>query len=860
MKNTPLLAKFKQIFHYPTLSSDTGIFQFQKMKSLYVDLFIDALFEIYLETKDEVLEESSELNKILQDLILFFGSWYEQGFLTTFPQNSIFNQSKSEFFADKSKSCEIQWVNQDQIYVKTLRVYPDFKSAYRDISFEFKLGIPIEASQMGLKGDHTNHWIVFDSLRIKKSESSQDDLKKKNEAVLIFTFQYRNLHLSERSTILEQFPSKTGKMTQSLVNKYSLRQIEMNSQLRTLEILNLTDFRIATENFPSSWIDILQRSLRKFTQKKTFDFFIHKDLHGFLHQRLTAFLQSKLYQIYEESSVQENMLLFPYIRVFQSLSSDLIDFLAKIEQKVLDIWENLIDLQNSHYVGTLGQIPPSFYPEIAQNNFQREKWQIFSKNSDQTALSKLQNALFQQPLNESYKQLPVDTQFFSAEFTQNLLLSLGIKEPFLAHIDGILIQSDNYRALSYLHSKLSHQIKCIYIDPPYNTPGDDFVYVDSYNRASWLTLIRDRILAASSLLHPEGILCVSIDDNEFPTIYSILRSIFGESVIKTICVKMAESTGVKMRHVSQSGGIAKLKEYVILVKPSGLRNLQLEKIPKLEWDAEYQYVLENISHSEIMTIKQIMASENASESDIKQIDELLAHVTIIPIKQVLPRTTMNSKQQLRWKRENAWRIVRTVSTTLPAKKLADQKRTQTKANFFAIQTKRKKIYLIKNGYNISQKEPRIKILFADDYLTIHPGDLWVDIKTTGLDREGNITFKNGKKPEKLLQRLIRLNTCPGDIVLDFFAGSGTTMAVAQKLHRKWIGIEHDTHIFNIAHQRMQNVLSGDPSGISKDVNWKGGGTYMVQHLTSFEETLSLNFTLSEWEKIYSEHLLKVQHA
>lgn len=187
---------------------------------------------------------------------------------------------------------------------------------------------------------------------------------------------------------------------------------------------------------------------------------------------------------------------------------------------------------------------------------------------------------------------------------------------------------------------------------------------------------------------------------------------------------------------------------------------------------------------------------------------------------------VSEEEKLNLRYENAWRIFRDVATTGGAKIIADEKRKVNTNNAFLIVTPQRKKYLIKSGYNSESAQPRIKLLFADDYLTIHPGDFWQDIKTTGLDNEGGITFKKGKKPEALLKRIIKMSTNENDIVLDSFLGSGTTAAVAHKLRRKWIGIEMGPHYYSHSFPRLQNVVNGtDQQGITKEVSWKSGGGF-----------------------------------
>jgi adenine-specific DNA-methyltransferase len=127
---------------------------------------------------------------------------------------------------------------------------------------------------------------------------------------------------------------------------------------------------------------------------------------------------------------------------------------------------------------------------------------------------------------------------------------------------------------------------------------------------------------------------------------------------------------------------------------------------------------------------------------------------------------------------------------------------------FSVLSKRDKIlYFIKSDFTPDARKPRVQLLFAEDHLKIYPGDIWTDIKTTGLEFEGGINFKNGKKPEKLLERIIKGSTEENDIILDPFLGSGTTAAVAMDLNRKWIGIEKESHIETHALVRLKNKVS-----------------------------------------------------
>jgi len=357
----------------------------------------------------------------------------------------------------------------------------------------------------------------------------------------------------------------------------------------------------------------------------------------------------------------------------------------------------------------------------------------------------------------------------------------------------VIIEGDNYHALSALNFTHAGKVDLIYIDPPYNTGNKDFIYnddyvdaEDTYKHSKWLSFMEKRLRLAHSLLTDQGSLFASIDDNEYPRLVMLMELIFGEKNVKTIVVKMSEATGVKMSSVLATGRVPKLKEYVVIAKKDGIRDLHIDKLPKEDWDDEYKQLITNLTEEELTVIKAVKGNPERKEDEISQLNELLARMDYEPISKtfkVLGLTT--KKDQMEFKYKNAWRIFRTASLEGGAKKLAiDKKKSFTQPpNFFLITTPRDKAYVIDGSANPDTPSPRIKVLFADEYLTIHPGDFWSDIKTTGLENEGGVEFKNGKKPLKLIDRIVRTNRRKDIVVLDFFAGSGTTGEAVLRLNK-----------------------------------------------------------------------------
>jgi adenine-specific DNA-methyltransferase len=397
----------------------------------------------------------------------------------------------------------------------------------------------------------------------------------------------------------------------------------------------------------------------------------------------------------------------------------------------------------------------------------------------------------------------------------------------LPNDDNRLIYGDNLPALAALTTEFAGKLKCVYIDPPYNTGNVFAHYDDGFAHTNWLGFMKPRLELLWLLLREDGFLAVQIDDNEFARLYLLMAEICAERNLKVIVVKMAEPTGVKMAHVIQRGGLPKLKEYIILAGKAGVRGLTVERVAKGVWDREYSTVIQNVTGAEIQALKAIIRDENRTAADVHLADTICAKFAFNPVEAVC-REVDGATLESAWLYDNAWRIVRTCATSAVAKRIADRKQNtlRSRVGAFTIETPRKKMYVMKADYNAAQAQPRMRLLFADDYLTVHPGDFWQDMKTTGLGDEGGVDFTNGKKPEALLKRIIGMTTKPGDWVLDAFAGSGTTGAVAHKMRRRWIMIEAGEHCHTHIIPRLHRVIDGvDQGGISKAVEWKGGGGF-----------------------------------
>ncbi len=397
--------------------------------------------------------------------------------------------------------------------------------------------------------------------------------------------------------------------------------------------------------------------------------------------------------------------------------------------------------------------------------------------------------------------------------------------------DNKLIFGDNLLVLKALEQEYIGQIKCIYIDPPYNTGQAFEHYDDGLENSIWLNLMKQRLEILWSLLKSDGYIAVQIDDKQFARLYLLMVEICEERNLKTIIVKMSEASGLKMGSVKKYGSVPELKEYIILAKKNGVRGIKLDPVPKEKWDTEYNIFLDCFTKEDKEEIDKFCQTEDEiGEDSLAILDNIAKKIILKSVAEVCKDLGLKGKEKDSWLFENSYRICQ-CATSASVLNLANEKREKIQQELFFVKSKRGMIYFVRGNYSSESKKPRVQLIFAEDNLTVHPGDLWTDIRTTGLEAEGQVSFKNGKKPEALVERIIKMATEPGDIVLDSFAGSGTTAAVSHKMNRRWISVERGTQCDSHIIPRMKRVIDGlDPAGVTSKYGWKGGGGFRYYKL------------------------------
>ncbi|WP_033759195.1 site-specific DNA-methyltransferase [Helicobacter pylori] len=386
-----------------------------------------------------------------------------------------------------------------------------------------------------------------------------------------------------------------------------------------------------------------------------------------------------------------------------------------------------------------------------------------------------------------------------------------------------LIKGNNLIALHSLKKKFAKKVKCIYIDPPYNTGNDSFNYNDNFNHSSWLVFMKNRLEAAREFLSDDGVIFVQCDDNEQAYLKVLMDEVFlRENFVNCIVCEMSNESGNKIQHAIQGKKFPKVKEY-ILIYAKNKENicLTIPKVQKRKWDKEYNIIIPTLSEDISNTIDILIASNSE-----KELNEILSCHKLMPLSQYLQNN--NISEQDEWKFENSYRIfaskpniaLRTKAITL-----------HFNSQIYALKNSHENIKIIRTDFNRSTDTARIELVSAKNNQSVFLSDIWKKIVTTGgVAQEGGVILKNGKKPEYLLEIILRSATQENDLVCDFFAGSGTTCAVVHKMKRRYIGIEQMDYIETITKERLKKVIESEQGGISKKCNFKGGGSFVYAEL------------------------------
>lgn len=432
------------------------------------------------------------------------------------------------------------------------------------------------------------------------------------------------------------------------------------------------------------------------------------------------------------------------------------------------------------------------------------------------------------------------------EVEPRILLHDASKDYGDPNTENMLIHGDNLLALKALEQQFAGQVKCIYIDPPYNT-GEAFEhYDDNLEHSIWLGLMRARLMLLRNLLSEDGTIWIQIDDEEQAYLKVLCDEIFGRgNFINMVSVNMKNAAGA-----SGGGEDKRLKkncEFII----SYAKNYELVQPFKgaFDYTEMYEYVVSYREQGKNWHYTSVLYNPGGKEYVGSTVDgdgnEIKIYrrpgAVVMSVRQVMAKEGITEKE-VYYKYGTSIFEAKDAQSSIRTRVIGAKKELGLDDDIVSIE------YVPKTGknkgtlYEQFYKGDKCRLFaWLRDISEVIDGVLYKkDLQGTywdftsninNLSKEGGVVFPKGKKPEALVGRIVEMATEPGDLVLDSFLGSGTTAATATKLQRTWIGIELGDHCYTHCIPRLKTVIDGtDDGGITETTKWQGGGGYRFYEL------------------------------
>jgi len=769
----------------------------------------------------EVAEETEA--RIFNDLWRFFSRYYDNGdFLT---ERRISSRDAKFCVPYNGEEVLLHWANRDQYYVKTSERFTDYRFTAGAYTVWFRLQ-RAEVPQNNVKGDK-RYFVLRDG------DSLAYDAETRTLAI---HFEYRPITEEEEAHLLGIYNARQTKSDRRKTLDRSVLCVALESEI--LNGLNAPDLKAhlaavwrrreqaalgnSRSSTGSSGRCLLGQHLNRYTARNTMDYFVHKNLGKFLRRELDFFLKNEVLRVDDviaDQSGEALQYVFSRMRMVWQIAHKIIAFLAQIEDFQKRLFEKKKFVVQTDYCLTLDRVPEEFYPEILANEAQLDEWRLLYR-MDAWDENLIWQGAFDEAFLQNHPYLMVDTAFFDADFKARLLATFDDLDRVT---DGLLIHGENFQALNLLGEKYGGQVKCIYIDPPYNTGNDEFVYKDNYQHSSWLTMMADRLELSHKVLQDDGAIFVSIDDNEVHRLNNLLRGLYGKDNSAALLIARTNPRGRTLDRY-----VAKTHEYVTAFVKGTLPTAILE-IPKGErMLSEYDKEDERGRYRELglRNRNPVFNRENRPNLFFPiYVDPDTGEVSLEESPTfsvaVYPR---NSRGE-----DDCW--------TWSPEKVAQNPDMLV-------------------GRQVSTGAWRI---YRKDYLRDESGNIATTmVKSVWLDK--SINNERGKealrdiigyhtidfpKSLALIRKCIEIGATDSSLVLDFFAGSGTTAHAVMDLNhedsgnRKYILVEMAHFFDTVLKPRIQKVAFS--------ANWKDGvprdrdgmsHVFKYQRIESYEDALN----------------------
>lgn len=448
----------------------------------------------------------------------------------------------------EGEEVKLYWANQDQYYIKT-------SENFKDYTF--------------LVGDYSVHFRIVDATTEQNNNKESDDSKR---VFMLFTEDEENFpgirtfeHNADTREIIIRFvydipEDKKRKYAEENYKAVHDFIYENNSTIPVWQEL----LKPIPTGKSKETTTLLEKHMKAYVAKNTFDYFIHKDLKGFLSRELDFYIKSEVMHLddLDTSNEQRVETYLAKVRAIKRVGKVIIDFLAQIENFQKKLWLKKKFVIETNWCITLDRIDERFYPEIISNKAQIKEW------IDMYAIDEIEEDLstvgYTEPLTVDFlrqnQNLIVDTKHFTNDFKERLIASIDDLDE---QTGGLMINSDNFQALHLLQSKYENKIQCCYLDPPYNTDATPIMYKNGYKDSSWLSLMNDRLKISKSFIDKNiGYYSIAIDDIELHNLYQLMNTVLSPMELFQAIVNHYPGSGTGRSNIS------KTHEYNIFAIPN----------------------------------------------------------------------------------------------------------------------------------------------------------------------------------------------------------------------------------------------------------------------------------------------------
>lgn len=736
----------ENIFIGVPVEGESGYINLMRLKQRY---FQHALQTALQQTIQQQLQPFPDFRPELFDkLYTFFKRYFTEsgsiGFFFT-----PYHQSVYERIYTNEQDITLFWKTARLYYIKTDRLFQSMDIELDEFRFHF------DASTLEHKRANEKRQLIF---HFKE---------RKDDGTLVFTVAY-----SERGTItkIDDLRRQIRQQTQQTVSS-----------------------------------ETLERAFHQFERQSEVDYFLCKDARAFLREQFDLWLwQYLLGTPSEESHTDWTETRLKQLQALKHIAYRLIDLIAAFEDELVKVWNKPKFVRQSGYVITLDRIEErdvSLLEAMTKHagfHQQMEEWRTLGLVDDGFSADALwETDLMGRRLNTRYRFLPLDTRYFKDLEVRLLELFEDLEEA----LDGWLVRSENYQALQTLLPRFRGRVQTIYIDPPYNTGSDDFLYRDRFRHSSWLTMMENRLSLAREWLSDSGVMFVSLDDNEMPFLRQILDATWGSDSYLETFIWNNTATPPSLSKTSRRNA-----EYILSYTKKCLK-LPLRGRKSQGHDAP----LRNAGNRRIeivlppKTVSFYIPDGTYSRGKKGEV-ELLDDV-----------------------------VVEGGTNLTPVRLLLESKWTQEKID---AEIQRGTRFLVKSkNFSVRYKKPESE----NDWIT---PDKYIDSiflskkAGVGTNEDANteiqnlcIEFDGYPKPVSLVLFFVRSNTKEDSYILDFFAGSGTTAHAVIDLNRsdggrrKYTLVEMADYVETIVLPRIKKVIFSD--------KWKDGSPQKGQGVSHF---------------------------